>query len=105
MAPVQVRRRLIIYVQGYDPRGLAEYYRMFRREFRRTCELYGLTGKIGRIEDDQTLHHRLGCQHQWRRLAGGDALFVPALGRHHPPGFRAPTLVEDRAFVSHDGVI
>lgn len=53
MAPVQVRRRLIIYVQGYDPRGLAEYYRMFRREFRRTCELYGLTGKIGRIEDDR----------------------------------------------------
>jgi hypothetical protein len=49
---VQVRRRLVIYVQGYDPRGLAEYYRMFRREFRRTCELYGLTGKIGRIEDD-----------------------------------------------------
>ena len=44
---VQVRRRLIIYVQGYDPRGLAEYFRMFRREYRRTCELYGLTGKIG----------------------------------------------------------
>lgn len=48
---MQVRRRLVIYVQGYDPRGLAEYYRMFRREYRRTCELYGLTGKIGRIED------------------------------------------------------
>jgi hypothetical protein len=51
-APVQVRKRLVIYVQGYDPRGLAEYYRMFRREFRRTCELYGLTGKIGGVEDD-----------------------------------------------------
>jgi hypothetical protein len=45
--PVQVRRRLIIYVQGYDPRGLAEYFRSFRREYRRTCELYGLTGRIG----------------------------------------------------------
>ena len=53
---VQVRRRLIIYVQGYDPRGLAEYYRMFRREYRRTCELYGLTGKFGRPEDDPDAH-------------------------------------------------
>jgi hypothetical protein len=52
IAPVQVHRRLIIYVQGYDPRGLAEYYRMFRREFRRTCELYGLTGKIGKPQAD-----------------------------------------------------
>ncbi len=49
---MQVRKRLVIYVQGYDPRGLHEYYRMFRREFRRTCELYGLTGKFGRPEDD-----------------------------------------------------
>ncbi|MBI4367394.1 MAG: alpha/beta hydrolase [Deltaproteobacteria bacterium] len=52
IAPVQVRKRLVIYVQGYDPRGLAEYYRMFRREFRRTCELYGLTGNIGSAKDD-----------------------------------------------------
>lgn len=47
-----VKRRLVIYVQGYDPRGLAEYYRMFRREYRRTCELYGLSGEIGRAEND-----------------------------------------------------
>jgi hypothetical protein len=49
---VEIRSRLVIYVQGYDPRGLAEYYRMFRREYRRTCELYSLTGKIGRAEND-----------------------------------------------------
>jgi hypothetical protein len=49
---VQVKRRLLIYVQGYDPRGLAEYYRMFRREYRRTCELYGLSGKVSRAEND-----------------------------------------------------
>jgi hypothetical protein len=49
---MQVHRRLIIYVQGYDPRGLHEYYPMFRREYRRTCELYGLTGTIGRPRDD-----------------------------------------------------
>jgi hypothetical protein len=49
---VTVKRRLVIYVQGYDPRGLAEYYRMFRREYRRTCELYGLNGKVGAPEND-----------------------------------------------------
>jgi len=49
---VTVKRRLVIYVQGYDPRGLAEYYRMFRREYRRTCELYGLSGKVGAPEND-----------------------------------------------------
>ena len=47
-----VKRRLVIYVQGYDPRGLAEYYRMFRREYRRTCELYGLSGKVGTPKND-----------------------------------------------------
>jgi pimeloyl-ACP methyl ester carboxylesterase len=49
---VTVKRRLVIYVQGYDPRGLAEYYRMFRREYRRTCELYGLSGKVGASVND-----------------------------------------------------
>jgi len=49
---VQVRRRLVIYVQGYDPRGLPEYYRLFRREYRKTCDLYGLDGTLGRAEND-----------------------------------------------------
>jgi hypothetical protein len=49
---MRVKRRLVIYVQGYDPRGLAEYYRMFRREYRRTCDLYGLSGTFGRPEND-----------------------------------------------------
>jgi hypothetical protein len=44
-----VRRRHVIYAQGYDPRGLAEYYRLFRSEYRKFCALYGLTGKIGKI--------------------------------------------------------
>jgi pimeloyl-ACP methyl ester carboxylesterase len=47
--PGSVRRRHVIYVQGYDPRGLAEYYRMFRGEYRKFCALYGLTGTIGKI--------------------------------------------------------
>lgn len=47
-----VRRRLIIYVQGYDPRGLPEYYRMFRQEFRKTLALYGLSGTVGKPVND-----------------------------------------------------
>ncbi len=62
-----VKRRLVIYVQGYDPRGLAEYYRMFRREYRRTCELYGLSGEIGRADNDP---ERLITT--WDATTGGD---------------------------------
>jgi len=44
-----VRRRHVVYAQGYDPRGLAEYYRLFRGEYRKFCALYGLTGTVGKI--------------------------------------------------------
>jgi hypothetical protein len=64
---VPVQRRLVIYVQGYDPRGLAEYYRMFRREYRRTCELYGLTGEVGRPENDPHRHIT-----SWQATTAGD---------------------------------
>jgi pimeloyl-ACP methyl ester carboxylesterase len=55
-ASVQIRRRLVVYVQGYDPRGLAEYFRMFRREYRNTCALYDLTGRIGRAVEAPDAH-------------------------------------------------
>jgi hypothetical protein len=45
---VRVRNRHIIYVQGYDPRGLAQYYRMFRTELRKFGRLYHLTATISR---------------------------------------------------------
>jgi hypothetical protein len=45
---VQVQHRHIIYVQGYDPRGLAQYYRLFRTELRKFGRLYQLTASIGR---------------------------------------------------------
>jgi hypothetical protein len=37
---VRVQHRHIIYIQGYDPRGLAQYYRMFRTELRKFSRLY-----------------------------------------------------------------
>jgi hypothetical protein len=49
---LSVRRRLVVYVQGYDPRGLPEYYRMFRQEYRKTLALYGLTGTVGKPASD-----------------------------------------------------
>jgi pimeloyl-ACP methyl ester carboxylesterase len=45
---VRVQHRHIIYVQGYDPRGLAQYYRMFRTELRKFGRLYRLTAAISR---------------------------------------------------------
>jgi hypothetical protein len=45
---VRVQHRQIIYVQGYDPRGLAQYYRMFRTELRKFSRLYQITASISR---------------------------------------------------------
>lgn len=45
---MRVQHRHIIYVQGYDPRGLAQYYRMFRTELRKFGRLYDLTTTISR---------------------------------------------------------
>ena len=45
---MRVQHRHVIYVQGYDPRGLAQYYHMFRTELRKFGRLYGLTTTVGR---------------------------------------------------------
>ena len=45
---MRVQHRHIIYVQGYDPRGLAQYYRMFRTELRKFGRLYQLDTNISR---------------------------------------------------------
>ena len=44
---MRVQQRRIIYVQGYDPRGLAQYYRMFRTELRKFSGLYQIAAAIG----------------------------------------------------------
>jgi hypothetical protein len=54
---VRVQHRHIIYVQGYDPRGLAQYYRMFRTELRKFGRLYHFAATISRLqsaEDGET---------------------------------------------------
>jgi hypothetical protein len=47
---VRVQHRHIIYVQGYDPRGLAQYYRMFRTELRKFGTLYQVATTVSRPE-------------------------------------------------------
>jgi hypothetical protein len=48
---VQVHRRLVMFVQGYDARSIAENFQNFSREYRLTCEHEGLTGEIGAIKE------------------------------------------------------
>lgn len=48
---MRVRHRHVIYVPGYDPRGLPEYYRLFRTEYRRFCALYDVEGSVTRPSD------------------------------------------------------
>ena len=45
---MRVQHRHIIYIQGYDPRGLAQYYRMFRTELRKFGRLYQVNATISR---------------------------------------------------------
>ena len=45
---MRVTNRHVIYVQGYDPRGLAQYYRMFRTELRKFDALYRVSSSISR---------------------------------------------------------
>ena len=47
---MRVQHRHIIYVQGYDPRGLAQYYRMFRTELRKFGRLYQFSATISRLQ-------------------------------------------------------
>jgi len=75
---MRVQRRHVIYVQGYDPRGLAQYYRMFRTELRKSAKLYGLRIDVGRPQsaDDGTMASwSIETQgHGWRTRTSYDFL-------------------------------
>ena len=57
---MRVQHRHIIYMQGYDPRGLAQYYRMFRTELRKFGRLYQLNATISRPRPRLTTRSRPG---------------------------------------------
>lgn len=41
-----IRRRLVFYIEGYDPQGVGGYSRLFRREYNRFLALWPLQGKL-----------------------------------------------------------
>jgi len=71
-----IRRRQVFYVPGYDPRGVAPYYRLFRSELRRHAEMRGLRAATGRLEkppDDAPWLRR------WRATRAAPAATVEAI--------------------------
>jgi len=75
---VRVQHRHIIYVQGYDPRGLAQYYRMFRTELRKFGRLYQLAATISRPQvapDGETASWTIETQaSEWQTRTSYDFL-------------------------------
>lgn len=45
-----VRRRHIIYVEGYDPQGAKGYYRLFERGFARFLKIWPLKARLGALQ-------------------------------------------------------
>ena len=64
---MQVHRRLVLHVQGYDPHGVTGNFERFRREHRHTCQLYGLTGDVGAPKES-----RDGASACWDVSSKGD---------------------------------
>ena len=64
---MQVQRRLMLHVQGYDPHGVADNHQRFHREYQRTCALYGLTGEVGAPAES-----RDGVSASWEVSTKGD---------------------------------
>src|SRR5436853_5190693 len=47
-----IRRRHVIYVEGYDPQGAEGYYRLFERSWRRFLKIWPIEAWLGRLELD-----------------------------------------------------
>jgi uncharacterized membrane protein YeaQ/YmgE (transglycosylase-associated protein family) len=47
-----IRRRHVIYVEGYDPQGAEGYYSLFERSFRRFLKHWPLEAKVGELQID-----------------------------------------------------
>jgi hypothetical protein len=43
---VQIRRRRVFFIEGYEPKGADGFHRMFRREWNRFRANWGVTGKV-----------------------------------------------------------
>jgi hypothetical protein len=45
-----IRRRRVIYVEGYDPQGAEGYYRLFDRSFARFLKVWPLKARLGKLK-------------------------------------------------------
>jgi hypothetical protein len=53
-----VRRRNVLYIEGYDPQGAAGYYRLFRRECQRFSKVWPVAVELGQLHlDSPALAH------------------------------------------------
>jgi len=53
-----VRRRHVIYVEGYDPQGAEGYYNLFQRSWKRFLNIWPLKTKVGALQiDSEFLAH------------------------------------------------
>jgi hypothetical protein len=48
--PTLIRRRHVIYVEGYDPQGAEGYYRLFERSWRRFLQIWPLSARLGTLQ-------------------------------------------------------
>jgi hypothetical protein len=47
-----IRRRHVIYVEGYDPQGAEGYYRLFERSWKRFLKIWPVEARLGKLELD-----------------------------------------------------
>jgi hypothetical protein len=53
-----IRRRHVIYVEGYDPQGAEGYYSLFERSWKRFLKIWALQARLGKLElDSQDFAH------------------------------------------------
>jgi hypothetical protein len=53
-----IRRRHVIYVEGYDPQGAEGYYSLFERSWKRFPKIWSLETRLGKLElDSQDFAH------------------------------------------------
>lgn len=56
--PALIRRRHVIYVEGYDPQGARGYYSLFKRSWDRFLEVWPLDARVGDLQiDSQEFAH------------------------------------------------
>ena len=53
-----IRRRHVVYVEGYDPQGADGYYELFTRSWKRFLKIWPIETRLGQLElDSQELAH------------------------------------------------